>query len=288
MNEKTLAETNGIYSFLPFIFVAILLSFIVFLIIWGIRKWRYHQVKRFSTSYQQLCEINQRYNFHYLIQPIYHLTEKYDSKLKLERADIDARALQLMYNDYCLGVVCNQIKENRNMFRQYICEVKAIPETPDPEIDSSHISRKHFYDIENELCENAIQNPPRDINISICFSYTSPQGRNRYERNVENDYNAYVYACTVVPEEQTRRMEKQTQRQIERSKMTNSLRYDVMRRDGFRCVLCGAKASDGITLHVDHIYPVSKGGKTELNNLRTLCDRCNFGKRDKYDYNGLN
>lgn len=61
-----------------------------------------------------------------------------------------------------------------------------------------------------------------------------------------------------------------------------------MKRDGFRCVLCGRTAADGVKLHVDHILPVSKGGKTEVDNLRTLCDECNLGKSDKYDEKGVN
>ena len=74
----------------------------------------------------------------------------------------------------------------------------------------------------------------------------------------------------------------------ERSLMTDDLRYRVMKRDGFRCVLCGATIDDGVKLHVDHIVPVSKGGRTEMSNLRTLCERCNLGKSDKYDPNGPN
>ena len=70
--------------------------------------------------------------------------------------------------------------------------------------------------------------------------------------------------------------------------MSASLRYDVMKRDHFRCTICGRSADDGVTLHVDHIKPVSKGGKTEMSNLRTLCDYCNLGKSDKYDPNGMN
>lgn len=69
----------------------------------------------------------------------------------------------------------------------------------------------------------------------------------------------------------------------ERALLTDSLRYDILRRDGFRCQICGATAKDGVKLHIDHIIPVSKGGKTEPQNLRTLCDRCNFGKRDKIE-----
>ena len=79
------------------------------------------------------------------------------------------------------------------------------------------------------------------------------------------------------------------QRRRERSLMTDSLRYDVMKRDGFKCCICGASAKeDGIKLHVDHIIPVSKGGTTVMSNLRTLCNHCNMGKSDKYDENGLN
>lgn len=69
----------------------------------------------------------------------------------------------------------------------------------------------------------------------------------------------------------------------QRRLMTDSLRYDVMQRDGFRCQLCGATAADGYKLHVDHIIPVSKGGKTEMRNLRTLCERCNMGKGAKIE-----
>ena len=75
---------------------------------------------------------------------------------------------------------------------------------------------------------------------------------------------------------------------VERARMTDSLRYDVMKRDGFRCQICGATQADGVKLHVDHIRPVSKGGKTVMSNLRTLCDRCNLGKSAKYDSFGKN
>ena len=76
--------------------------------------------------------------------------------------------------------------------------------------------------------------------------------------------------------------------QHERSLMTPKLRYQVLRRDGFRCCICGASSRDGVKLHVDHIKPVSKGGKTEIRNLRTLCDRCNLGKGSSYIEGGIN
>lgn len=60
------------------------------------------------------------------------------------------------------------------------------------------------------------------------------------------------------------------------------LRFKVFLRDHFKCYACGASpAKDpAVVLHVDHIVPWSKGGETVLDNLQTLCSRCNLGKSD--------
>ena len=76
--------------------------------------------------------------------------------------------------------------------------------------------------------------------------------------------------------------------QHERALVTPTVRYDILRRDGFRCQICGRTQSDGVILHVDHIKPVSKVGRSEPDNLRTLCEECNRGKAAKYHYNELN
>jgi len=55
------------------------------------------------------------------------------------------------------------------------------------------------------------------------------------------------------------------------------LRYEILKRDNFKCKAC----RDTRRLHVDHITPVSKGGKTIKSNLQTLCEECNLGKGDK-------
>ncbi len=59
-----------------------------------------------------------------------------------------------------------------------------------------------------------------------------------------------------------------------------SMRVRVLDRDNFRWVFCGrSPATDiGIKLHIDHAVPFSKGGKTTLENLQTLCQECNLGK----------
>ena len=58
------------------------------------------------------------------------------------------------------------------------------------------------------------------------------------------------------------------------------LRFKVMKRDNFRCVACGRSPAKNpeVELHVDHIKPWSKGGETVIENLQTLCVKCNLGK----------
>lgn len=67
---------------------------------------------------------------------------------------------------------------------------------------------------------------------------------------------------------------------VYRTPVPKKIRFKVMRRDGYRCRLCGLTAEDGVKLHVDHIVPVAKGGKTVEKNLWTLCQPCNSGKSD--------
>lgn len=63
--------------------------------------------------------------------------------------------------------------------------------------------------------------------------------------------------------------------------ITPKKRFEVMRRDGFRCVYCGAAPSDRRELVIDHVRPVIKGGSDRPSNLVTACERCNSGKFDR-------
>ncbi|MEK7858851.1 MAG: HNH endonuclease [Elusimicrobiota bacterium] len=66
------------------------------------------------------------------------------------------------------------------------------------------------------------------------------------------------------------------------------LRAQVLIRDNCICQMCGAspaKNSD-VVLHADHMKPWSKGGETVLENLRTLCLKCNIGKSDLHPEQG--
>ncbi len=55
------------------------------------------------------------------------------------------------------------------------------------------------------------------------------------------------------------------------------LRFEILKRDGFRCRYCGRTAI-ATPLHVDHVIAVANGGTNDHENLASSCADCNGGK----------
>ncbi len=69
---------------------------------------------------------------------------------------------------------------------------------------------------------------------------------------------------------------------VERGKVSNKMRFSIYDRDGHRCRKCGRFTND---LEIDHIIPISKGGKSTYDNLQTLCRSCNQQKSNYIERN---
>lgn len=69
----------------------------------------------------------------------------------------------------------------------------------------------------------------------------------------------------------------------QRTLMTKKLREAIKARDNYTCCNCGnsTHVEPNLLLEIDHIIPVSKGGRTEESNLQTLCWKCNRAKSNK-------
>lgn len=62
----------------------------------------------------------------------------------------------------------------------------------------------------------------------------------------------------------------------------NHPHFIVFNRDNFTCIYCGKNSmEDNIKLELDHVIPISKGGKDTVNNLVTACTQCNRAKCGK-------
>lgn len=62
--------------------------------------------------------------------------------------------------------------------------------------------------------------------------------------------------------------------------MRKVTRERILKEHGNRCAKCGAMKC----LEIDHIIPVSKGGKENESNMQVLCKTCNLKKGNKIDY----
>lgn len=65
-----------------------------------------------------------------------------------------------------------------------------------------------------------------------------------------------------------------------RKSLSKKTRFMVLQRDDFTCQYCGRSAPT-VKLEVDHIIPVSRGGKNSTDNLVTACFECNSGKSNR-------
>lgn len=60
---------------------------------------------------------------------------------------------------------------------------------------------------------------------------------------------------------------------------THEQKEEILKRDGYKCVICGRGLKDGIELQIDHIKPKYLGGKSDIENGQTLCAQHNFIKK---------
>ena len=99
----------------------------------------------------------------------------------------------------------------------------------------------------------------------------------------DHEYDNKLNMSSVDKSELSTQSEKGTCRKHLTNRNINlRLRFLVMKRDNFKCCACGASPAkdSSVELHIDHIIPWAKGGETVLENLQTLCSKCNLGKSD--------
>ena len=248
------------------------------------------RVEKGSKRLKALREINSRYQFDQKIEEQYEHWVYLKTKQQYDQFSFERYMRGMMETNFeNHEKLIRQIQYNRKRMQWYQSELSALPDYMSAQdARRNKVPYSFCKRVERKLSENELKNAVVSPNFLCIACYTSPQGRNAYQKESRYTYKQFFDLYNATRQEMMWRQTRQGNAEYERSKMNSSIRYDILKRDHFRCVICGRSAEDGVKLHVDHIIPVSKGGKTEYSNLRTLCDTCNFGKRDKYDINGWN
>ena len=236
---------------------------------------------RFGRKCHLLRALNRTCRFDSGLKARYEYHVKLNSRKQLERYDFDRFFLEEFGRDTeHLQAIIGSAANNERLYRKYKTQVEELLG-----VTLEKGVRPRFFDpLEVKLCKRRLLQPVMTPVFHCTAEYTSPKGKNHYSRSAEYT----LKQMEAIGKQYLKNVDFQQSKAYQRSLMTDSLRYDIMKRDGFRCVLCGRTAKEGVKLHVDHIIPVAKGGLTVPDNLRTLCDQCNLGKSDKYDPHGVN
>lgn len=239
----------------------------------------FKKVSAVSENYKTLQSLNKTYIFQTINRPrrkITHPTKSYKSFHKAEGRDAILYYIENnidnLRSDISLAI------SNKLQYDAYLADLYNYSVKTDPaKIKAQHLSEKKFLKYEKILIERNILPIPYHIKLKIIIYYQSPKGRNYYEKHGTFGFDELASAYAIWQQQQSYAITAK----YERSIMSDSIRYNVLNRDRYRCCICGASAQDGAKLHVDHIVPVSKGGRTVMDNLQTLCERCNLGKSNK-------
>lgn len=203
------------------------------------------------------------------------------SKRQFDRFDPKKTICKIIYDDFdkYTGLI-HVARENETNYRDYRQKLTTILEnnTTPENLPRFFFSNSQYQSIEKELFDKETHQAA-PFAIALKWHYTSPKGRNSYQDSTR--FN--LEELTELLEKVKRQSDYEQSAAYQRALMTQSLRHKILKRDGYRCQLCGRQAIDGhdVRLEVDHKIPVSQGGQTVEENLWTLCWDCNRGKGAK-------
>ncbi|MBE5910147.1 MAG: HNH endonuclease [Pseudobutyrivibrio sp.] len=117
------------------------------------------------------------------------------------------------------------------------------------------------------------------LNVEYRFTYTSDGGMAQRSFTVPmNEENIIELINSLESKLSMEALAKE-----QRAMMTSKLRMQIKERDNYTCCQCGNSvyAEPNLLLEVDHIVPIARGGLTRVDNLQTLCWKCNRSKGAK-------
>ena len=248
-----------------------------------VRTWRI--VDQTSAALTELAALNARYASTVIAHPTYRLAivDSVNSKRRFDSATLeDILMRELDAREHQVSREIEMRSRAVSDYRRYLVERRQLEQRLLGTTATPEIAPDRYHRIEHRrFRRRSLREPQCNAKVTVGVAYTSPQGRNSYSRTAELSFSELVSALQRMRQQRQHTLHVARRRQAERSKMTNAMRVDVLRRDGHRCKFCGA-GPPAVTLEVDHIIPVSRGGLTQMSNLQTLCSDCNQGKSNRF------
>lgn len=261
----------------------ILIAVIVFIV--SIRQIKYNTFVLNNSIYlKRLKELNAKYIFHSI--DYINLEKIYDNKKFFD--SISCQDYLIYHLPYISKEVFDQIdkiNENNRKYKKYLSDIENIKNIGCFQTRTDNLNIRKLIKIESKIAEKEIQRPKISFYLKVTLKLSD-----LYEDNIFDQKSTIFYEKDIFSLDDRindKRGSFYNDREIwdaicrvERGKVSNKLRFKIYKRDGYKCCKCGSKYN----LEIDHIKPVSKGGKSTEDNLQALCHYCNKAKGSDYYY----
>lgn len=234
-----------------------------------------------SFALRQLKEINSRYVFYHDLNPC--ISHTYDNEKMYDTISCsDYLIYQMQFEKFKWFDQIKKANANKIKYTQYIKEVTEITDFRRFQNPIGKLKSDKLIEIERNLFhKNTYGKPVTQFCVKVLLCCSTINGRIYRKKTNEftpedifsfdkrlSNRNGKFYNDKGIWDALCR---------VERGKVSNKLRFYIYKRDGYRCKKCGVHDRYAV-LEVDHIIPIAKGGKSTVDNLQTLCHKCNVEK----------
>lgn len=239
-------------------------------------------VNEHSLAVKKIKEIAERYTFLYI--PNYDMSQSYDNERYYD--NISPRD----YLTYELQFIKDEVKEamvdteaNFLAYKRFEADARKECVLGRYDVEPQLKDRELLAEMEEKAVHDSFPSPTIKFSIYVKLTLTKINGVRRASKDMMfNEGEIRSILADISKRKGHFYTDPDTYKaitRVERGKVSNKMRFAVYKRDGYRCRKCGSKKN----LEVDHIIPIAKGGKTTMDNLQTLCHRCNQAKGSKIE-----
>lgn len=187
------------------------------------------------------------------------------------------------------GELLDKALQERIDIREYFIE-SLLNSSGNDYIDKLHwilangIPPRDCYDIEKFVRKWVLKTLNHDLSDIVIsedkVEFLLPLNANTWVISIQiiQGDGSLLFDAIIAPEQITEQENTKSGKYGKPRSITKKMRFMVLKKCNYKCVICGRGAIDGAMLVIDHIHPVSRGGTRDMSNLQALCFDCNMGK----------
>lgn len=162
-------------------------------------------------------------------------------------------------------------QSNAIQFAAYKEELKTIPDWTEKDDDCGRRTFFRLYKHYEQKLVNAavLGTPVTEATFIAVKQYVPHKGKPMEESKTYSMAEAKEFVRLAKAHEREHQ-----QRENERRQASSQIKYEVLQRDGFRCVVCGMTPEQGAKLHIQAVKPLPKHERPSADCFRTVCEDC--------------